>query len=79
MAIIAAFILIILLAIVLIPFVNVQWKGIITVTAVIVIAVLSSIIAFGALSGTDFEYLFQGSLVTGKSLFGLMLYPDCLS
>jgi hydrogenase-4 component B len=66
MVIIAAFILIILLAIVLIPFVNVQWKGMITVTAVSVVAILSSIIAFGALSGTNYDYLFQGSLVTGR-------------
>ena len=66
MEIITAFILIILLAILLIPFVSVRWKGIVTVTAVIVLAVLSSIIAVQAMSGKQIEYLFQGSLVTGE-------------
>ena len=60
MEIIAAFILIILLAIVLVPLISVKWKGIITVSAVIVIAVLSSIIAIQALTGTDFEYSISG-------------------
>lgn len=66
MEIITAFIIIIFLTVLLIPFVSVQWKGMITVTAVITVAVLSSIIAFRALYGADSEYLFQGSLVTGK-------------
>ena len=66
MTIIALFILIILSAIMLIPFVPVQWKGIITAATVTVIAILSSIPAFHALTGESFEYLFQGSLVTGK-------------
>jgi len=66
MGIIVPFIVIILLAVALIPFVNIQWKGMITVAAVIIVAVFSSIMALGALSGTNYEYLFQGSLVTGK-------------
>ena len=66
MGIIAAFIIIIFLTVLLIPFVSVPWKGMITVTTVIIVAVLSSIIAFRALAGVDSEYLFQGSLVTGK-------------
>ena len=66
MAIIIAFIVIILSAIILIPFVPVQWKGMITVAAVIVIAILSSILSFHALAGESVEYLFKGSLVTGK-------------
>ena len=65
MTIITAFIVIILSAIVLIPFVSVQWKGMITVTTVTIIAILSSIIAFRALTGENSEYLYQGSLVTG--------------
>ena len=66
MAIITAFIVIILSAIVLIPLVSVQWKGMITSVTVTIIAVLSSIIALRALAGVDSEYLFNGSLVTGK-------------
>src|SRR5665213_3166437 len=66
MAIITAFIVIILSAIVLIPLVSVQWKGMITSVTVTIIAILSSIIALRALAGVDSEYLFKGSLVTGK-------------
>jgi hydrogenase-4 component B len=66
MEIITAFIIIIFLTVLLIPFVSVPWKGVITVTTVIIVAVLSSIIAFQALAGENFEYVFQGSLVTGK-------------
>lgn len=66
MAIITAFIVIILSAIMLIPFVQVQWKGIITVAAVIAIAILSSILSFHSLAGEIVEYIFQGSIVTGK-------------
>lgn len=66
MTIIDAFIVIILTAILLIPLVRVQWKGMITVGTVIAIAMLSSMIAFHALAGENAELLFQGSLVTGK-------------
>ncbi|MBI3139608.1 MAG: hydrogenase [Sphingobacteriales bacterium] len=65
MAIIAAFIVVILLAVALIPWMNVLWKGVITVAAVCVLALLSSIIAAGALSGNHFEQLFRGSAITG--------------
>lgn len=66
MAIITVLIIIILSAIVLIPFVSVRWKGIITVATVTVIAILSSMIAFQSLAGENSEYIFHGSLVTGK-------------
>ncbi|HEY5326965.1 MAG TPA: proton-conducting transporter membrane subunit [Mucilaginibacter sp.] len=65
MGIIAAFIVVILLSIILIPLVGVAWKGIITVTVVIIAAILSSIPALRSLAGENSEYLFQGSLVTG--------------
>jgi hydrogenase-4 component B len=65
MTIIGSFIIIILSAVMLIPFVPVRWKGIITVTTVTVIAALSSIPAFHSLSGENFEYLFRGSFITG--------------
>lgn len=64
MEIITVFILIIMVAILLIPFLSVRWKGIVTVTAVITLAVLSSIVAADAMSGKQIEYLFRGSLVT---------------
>src|ERR1022692_476411 len=66
MAVITAFIVIIFLAIALIPFASVQWKGIIAVATVIVIAALSSIIAIPSMTGMVTEFIFQGSLVTGK-------------
>src|SRR5664279_2435058 len=66
MTIITWFILIILSAVVLIPFVPVKWKGIITLATITAMAILSSLIAFHALAGESFEYLLQGSLVTGK-------------
>lgn len=61
-----AFIAIMLSALVLIPLVRVQWKGVITVATVIAIGLFSSIIAFNALTGENFELIFHGSLVTGK-------------
>ena len=66
MGIIAAFVVTILLAIALIPFADVRWKGIITVIAVCTIAALSGFIAVQAMRGIKSEYLFPGSLVTGK-------------
>jgi hydrogenase-4 component B len=66
MTVIATFIVIILSGIVLIPFVNVQVKGIVAVTIVASQAIVSSIIAFRALAGKNFSYLFHGSLVTGE-------------
>ncbi|MGZ8557225.1 MAG: proton-conducting transporter transmembrane domain-containing protein [Chitinophagaceae bacterium] len=64
MGVITLFILTILLNILLIPFISVRWKGIVTVTAVVALAVLSSIVAIEAMSGKQIEYLFRGSLVT---------------
>lgn len=63
---IIAFIVIILLAILLIPFISVKWKGIITVTTVTFMAILSGSLAFQALSGENAEFLFTGSSVTGE-------------
>src|SRR6478672_4570071 len=63
---ITAFIAIVFLSVLLIPFVSTKWKGMITVMAVCMIAVLTSVIAIQTLGGTNFEYTFKGSLVTGK-------------
>jgi len=54
---------------------NVKWKGITTVLTVIAIACFSSILAIGPLTGTDFEYIYNGSLITGK----IALRMDALS
>jgi Formate hydrogenlyase subunit 3/Multisubunit Na+/H+ antiporter, MnhD subunit len=63
---ITAFIAIVFSSVLLIPFVSTKWKGIITVMAVCMMAVLTSVVAIQTLGGTNFEYSFKGSLVTGK-------------
>jgi hydrogenase-4 component B len=45
---------------------NVKWKGITTVLTVIAIACFSSLLAIRPLTGTNFEYIYNGSLITGK-------------
>ncbi|HWB27643.1 MAG TPA: proton-conducting transporter membrane subunit [Chitinophagaceae bacterium] len=65
MAMIAVFMMIPFFSAVLIPFASTAWKGYITIAAVMVLALLSSIIAFRALGGTSTEILFRGSSVTG--------------
>ena len=65
MEIIITFIVIVFVAILLIPFAGAKWKGIITVTAVSINTLLSSIIAARALGGIDFVEILPGSLATG--------------
>lgn len=65
MLIVTAFVVVIFLAIILVPFLSVTWKGITTVTTVTIIAIISSVIAFQSLIGKNFEYLFPGSPITG--------------
>jgi len=65
MSIVGQFILLVLSAFILIPVMSARWKGIITVCIVSLLAILSSVLAFQSLSGTTYEYLFRGSLVTG--------------
>jgi formate hydrogenlyase subunit 3/multisubunit Na+/H+ antiporter MnhD subunit len=66
MAIIAAFILIIHLAVVLIALTSSGIKWIVTVITSAGLSVLSSIPAVRALGGTSSEYILPGSLVTGE-------------
>ena len=65
MEIIIVFIIVVLAAIILIPFAGVKWKGIIAIAAVLTNTVLSSIFAIRALAGVDFMVIFPGSFVTG--------------
>lgn len=65
MAFLGSSIILLITAIVLNLFINVQWKGIVTVVAVAGIGILTGIVAFKALVGNHFEYWFQGSLATG--------------
>ncbi len=66
MFVIEAFILTIVTAIMVIPFTGVRWKGIFTITAVCLLAILSSIPAVTALGGLNTEVIFAGSSVTGE-------------
>jgi hydrogenase-4 component B len=66
MQVIIAFISVVFLTTMLIPFMSVKWKGILSVTAVVALTGLSSIVAVKALSGKSIEYLFNGSSVTGQ-------------
>ncbi|HXR80476.1 MAG TPA: proton-conducting transporter membrane subunit, partial [Saprospiraceae bacterium] len=65
MSLITEFILIVVVALILIPWMGVRWKGRITVTIVCILALLSSSIAVQTFIGTPFEYTYQGSLITG--------------
>ena len=51
--------------ILLIPFLRVKWKGIITVSIVIVNAVLAGWLAIKVLTGQQFDFIFYGTPVTG--------------
>ena len=74
MGMITGILIIVAIAIVLVSLTNVKWKGIITVLTVIAIVCLSSILAIGPLTGTDFEYIFKGSLITGKIALRMEVY-----
>ena len=51
--------------ILLIPFIRVKWKGIITVSVVIVNAVLAGWLAVKVVTGKQFDFIFYGTPVTG--------------
>lgn len=66
MIIIEAFVLILVIAAVLIPFIkNVKGKGIIVFTVIVINALLSSYFAVHTLMGQTFEFILPGSIVTG--------------
>lgn len=70
-----SFMLIPFLAICLIPFLKLKGKAIVTYGVVIFIAVITSIVAFRALAGHDFELNVAGSIITGP----IRLQVDALS
>ncbi len=65
MIIIKAFLVILLIALILIPFSTVKGKGIVVFTAILLNALLSSYYAVQTLLGTTFEFMLPGSLITG--------------
>ena len=60
------FILTAIIAIILIPFVDTKWKGLLAIIAVSINAILSGIFAIKALTGTNTLISFPGSFVTGE-------------
>jgi len=65
MAYIQTYIAILIISLLVIPFLKVKWKGISTLSLVILNAVLSGYLAFPALLGDKLEFIFPGSIVTG--------------
>jgi hydrogenase-4 component B len=57
---------ILLAAVLAILSVNAKWKGIITLSVVIFIALISSSVAFKALTGNSYEVLFAGTMLFGN-------------
>jgi formate hydrogenlyase subunit 3/multisubunit Na+/H+ antiporter MnhD subunit len=66
MMIMIAYFLVLLSTLLLMPFLKMKWKGITTVSVVIVNAVLSGILALKVLLGTPLEIIFQGTHTTGN-------------
>lgn len=60
------FILIVLTATILIPFVTVKYKGLITVTAVVICGILSSFYSVKALLGIDYDIVLKGTMMFGN-------------
>jgi formate hydrogenlyase subunit 3/multisubunit Na+/H+ antiporter MnhD subunit len=75
MNIVWSFILIPFIAICIIPFLKIKGKAIVVYTAVSAVAILTSYVAFNALSGQNFELILQGSYITGP----IRLQIDALS
>lgn len=66
MALINIIIIILISAVIAVLSVRTKWKGIITISTVILISLLSGIIAVKSLLGTSFELLLSGTLLFGK-------------
>lgn len=65
MTLIKAFLAIAFFTALLIPFLQVRWKGIVLFTAIVLNAFISGSFALQTLTGHFFEFTFDGSLVTG--------------
>lgn len=70
-----SFILIPFIAICFIPFLRLKGKAIAVYAAVSAIAILTSVVAFQALAGQNFELILQGSYISGP----IRLHVDALS
>lgn len=66
MGIIQAYIAILLAAVLVIPFLAIKWKGILTISVVILSAILSGFFGLNALLGDISEFVLSGSIVTGE-------------
>jgi formate hydrogenlyase subunit 3/multisubunit Na+/H+ antiporter MnhD subunit len=66
MAYIQTYMAILAASLLVIPFLKVTWKGIITFSLVLFSAIWSGYLALPALLGEKLEFVFQGSIVTGE-------------
>ena len=65
MNIIISFILVLISAIALIPFLGVKWKGIVVYSVIVINVILSCYFAVHSLFGQNYDFLFSGSIITG--------------
>jgi len=65
MQILQIYITVFIIAVLVIPFLTVKWKGFATVLAVLIITALTSILALNVLLGESLEIIFKGTLATG--------------
>ncbi len=65
MGIIYTYLIILLVTLVLIPFLSMKWKGILTLSIVILLAIMGGFVGLNALLGNTMEYIFSGTVVTG--------------
>ena len=66
MAYIQIYIAILILSLLVIPFLKVKWKGILTLSSVILNAILSGYLALPTLLGEKLEFILSGTLITGE-------------
>ncbi|PKP26224.1 MAG: hypothetical protein CVU03_04200 [Bacteroidetes bacterium HGW-Bacteroidetes-2] len=66
MVYIQTYIEILILTLLLIPFIKMKWKGIVTVSAVILNAIIIGYIALPALMGEKLEFILSGTIITSE-------------
>ncbi|PIZ08157.1 MAG: hypothetical protein COY56_05270, partial [Flavobacteriaceae bacterium CG_4_10_14_0_8_um_filter_34_31] len=66
MTYIETYIAILILSLLVIPFLKVKWKGILTISSVILNAILSGYLALPTLLGEKLEFILSGTLITGE-------------
>ncbi len=66
MGIIQLYVIVVLAGLMAIPFLTVKWKGIVTISVVILTAIISGFAGLNALLGNTMDFVLSGSIVTGE-------------